>query len=62
MSQENYNKAKKILIEFIEINNKITAAEYRDLLGTNRKNAILLLEYFDKIRVTKRNANDRILF
>jgi selenocysteine-specific elongation factor len=61
-SQENYENAKNILIEFIKTNGKITAAEYRDLLNTNRKNAILLLEHFDIARVTKRSGNDRILF
>ena len=61
-SQENYEKAKNILMEFIESIGKITAAEYRDLLNTNRKNAILLLEHFDMVRVTKRSGNDRILF
>lgn len=61
-SQEIYNNAKNILMEFVKTNGKITAAEYRDLLNTNRKNAILLLEHFDMMRVTKRNGNDRILF
>ena len=61
-SQENYDKAKNILIEFIKKSDKITAAEYRDLLNTNRKNAILLLEHFDMVRVTKRSGNDRVLF
>jgi len=61
-SLENYNNAKNILVEFIKANGKITAAEYRDLLNTNRKNAILLLEHFDMMRVIKRNGNDRILF
>lgn len=61
-SQEIYDNAKAVLIEFIKTDGKITAAEYRDLLNTNRKNAILLLEYFDLVRVTKRNGNDRVLF
>ncbi len=61
-SQEMYHKAKDILIQFIKENSKITAGEYRDLLSTNRKNAIILLEHFDLFRVTKRSGNDRILF
>lgn len=61
-SQENYNYAKNVLIDFIKTKGKITAAEYRDLLNANRKNAILLLEYFDIVRVTKRNGNDRVFF
>jgi selenocysteine-specific elongation factor len=61
-SKEIYNKAKDILIKYINANGKITAAEYRDLLSTNRKNSIILLEYFDLLRVTRRSDNYRILF
>jgi len=57
-----YNEAKTILVNYIVQNKKITAAEYRDLLNTNRKNAIGLLEHFDIVKVTKRVGNDRVLF
>ncbi len=59
---EIYNDAKNLLMEYIKKNSKITAAEYRDLLNTNRKTAISLLEYFDVNKVTKRVGNDRTLF
>lgn len=59
---EIYNESKELLVEFIKKNSKITAAEYRDLLNTNRKTAIGLLEHFDIQKVTKRVGNDRILF
>jgi selenocysteine-specific elongation factor len=61
-TEEIYNKAKELLIESIKKNSKITAAEYRDILNTNRKNAIGLLEHFDLQRVTKRVGNDRVLY
>lgn len=61
-TNEIYNEAKELLIEYIKKNSKITAAEYRDLLNTNRKIAIGLLEHFDMQRVTKRLVNDRILY
>ena len=57
-----YNDAKNVLINYITQNKKITAAEYRDLLNTNRKTAIGLLEHFDMVKVTKRVGNDRILY
>ncbi len=57
-----YEEAKQILIEFLNINKKITAAQYRDLLNTNRKMSIALLEYFDMIKLTKRLENDRIFY
>ncbi len=55
------NTAKSLLIEYLQKNNKISAAEYRDLLNTNRKSAITLLEYFDNCKITKRSENDRVL-
>ncbi len=61
-TNELYEEAKNILIEFVKKNSKITAAEYRDILNTNRKNAIGLLEHFDMQRITRRVGNDRILF
>lgn len=57
-----YEEAKNILIEFLTANKKITAAQYRDLLNTNRKMAIALLEHFDMIKLTKRLENDRIFY
>lgn len=59
---EIYEEAKSILINFITKNQKITAAEYRDVLNANRKVAIGLLEHFDMMRITRRVGNDRVLF
>lgn len=59
---EIYDEAKNMLVNFITKNQKITAAEYRDLLNSNRKVAIGLLEHFDIIKVTRRVGNDRVLF
>lgn len=59
---EIYDEAKNILINFITKNQKITAAEYRDQLNSNRKVAIGLLEHFDVLKVTRRVGNDRVLF
>lgn len=56
-----YEEAKNILVEFLKKNKKISAAQYRDLLNTNRKTAITLLEHFDMVKLTKRVENDRIL-
>jgi selenocysteine-specific elongation factor len=40
---------------------EITPAAFRDAIGTSRKYAIPLLEYFDRIGVTDRNATGRRL-
>ncbi|MGM0395462.1 MAG: selenocysteine-specific translation elongation factor [Bacillota bacterium] len=53
--------AREKLVEFIVENGGITVAEYRDLMNTNRKNAIAILEYFDQIRVTRRDGEKRVL-
>lgn len=60
-SKELYEETKVILVEFLKKDKKISAAQYRDLLNTNRKTAITLLEHFDMIKLTKRIENDRIL-
>jgi selenocysteine-specific elongation factor len=56
-----YEEAKRLLIDYLGKNGRINAAGYRDLLNTNRKTAIALLEHFDMIKLTKRVENDRIL-
>jgi selenocysteine-specific elongation factor len=39
----------------------IDIAEFKDLSGTSRKNAIPLLEHFDQLRVTRREGNSRVI-
>lgn len=60
--KELYTKALDILKNYLIENRYITASEYRDLLNTNRKIAIGLLEYFDQLKITKRIEDKRILF
>ena len=48
--------------EYIKQNGSISVAEIRDLLKTNRNKAVIVLEYLDKIKFTKRMDNDRILW
>lgn len=54
-------KAKLILINYLQENQMIELAEYRDLLNSSRKYALALLDYFDKQKITKRQGNQRIL-
>ncbi len=51
-----YEKALNILKDHINKNGSITVAEYRDVLDTNRKVALGLLEYFDQMKITKRDG------
>jgi len=54
-------KAKELLIDYLEKNQEITLAEYRDLLDSSRKYTLALLEYFDQNNITKRTGEKRIL-
>ena len=40
----------------------MTAAQFRDLIGSTRKYAVPLLEWLDQARVTRRVGDERILF
>lgn len=61
LSTENYNKALDLLKEYIAKNGSITIAEFRDLINTNRKMALGLLEYFDQVKLTRREGEKRVL-
>jgi selenocysteine-specific elongation factor len=39
----------------------LTVAEIRDILGTTRKYAVPLCEYLDRVGVTKREGDLRVL-
>ncbi len=49
------------LEDYIIQNEAISVAEFRDLVNSNRKTTIALLEYFDQIKLTKRSGEKRIL-
>ncbi|HHX67709.1 MAG TPA: selenocysteine-specific translation elongation factor [Gallicola sp.] len=59
--KEDFEKAKQLLIDYLEKNGSITISEYRDLLKSSRKNILLLLEHFDNIKLTKRLDDIRVL-
>jgi selenocysteine-specific elongation factor len=63
LRREEFEEAKTKLIELFRKtpSGQIKAAEFRDALGTSRKLAIPLLEYFDKIGLTLRKGDYRIL-
>ncbi len=57
-----YDRSKEILKEYVNENESISLAEFRDLLNTSRKYATAILEHFDSIRYTKRLDDKRVLF
>lgn len=61
-AREAYSQSIDVLKTFINENKSIQLGEFRDLLGTSRKYAIALLDYFDQNKITKRQEDKRILF
>lgn len=61
MLNKTLNMAIEKVVQFIETNGSISIAEGRDLLNTNRKVAVGILEYLDQIKITKRDDEKRIL-
>ncbi|WP_461816107.1 selenocysteine-specific translation elongation factor [Faecalimonas sp.] len=50
--------SKEIICSLLKEKNLITMAEIRDALETSRKNAKLIVEYMDSIKITKRNGTE----
>ncbi|NLY70547.1 MAG: selenocysteine-specific translation elongation factor [Clostridiales bacterium] len=61
MHKTHWDRAISQLYDYIKENEKITLAEYRDLLGTSRKYAVMILEYLDEQKITKLVGDSRIL-
>lgn len=51
-------KSKEIIKGLLAEKDLITMGEIRDALETSRKNAKLIVEYMDSIKVTKRNGTE----
>ena len=52
------DQAEKVVRERLEANNLITISELRDALNTSRKSAKPILEYFDNMKVTRKNGTE----
>lgn len=56
-----FKDAVEKLIARITETGQITLAEYRDLIGTSRKYAVMILDYTDKMGITKMTGDFRVL-
>lgn len=61
ITRAEYEQARAVLVAECERAGTITLARFRDLLGTSRRVAQLLLERFDTDRVTLRVGDERRL-
>lgn len=62
ISKSAYDDAAELLKKHIKENGSIQLGQFRDMLGTSRKYAMALLDYFDQNKVTKRIGDNRVLF
>lgn len=58
---ETLKESTSLIIDHLNKKTYITVAEFRDMLNTNRKIALALLEYFDQIKLTRREGDKRSL-
>jgi len=54
-----YRKVCRAAADWFDSHETMTLAEYRDLLGTSRKYALAVLEYFDRNKMTKKDGDLR---
>jgi selenocysteine-specific elongation factor len=57
---EYYDRALQIAISKLRDAGELKLADFRDMLGVSRKYAMLLLDDFDKRRITKRSGEVRV--
>lgn len=61
MHKIHWEKAMKLFQDHMDKKDSITLAEYRDLLDTSRKYAVMILEYLDEQKITRLVDDVRIL-
>jgi len=61
-TREAIDEATGRLLEFLADAGEITVSQFKDLLGTTRKYAVPLMEYFDRQKVTRRVGDVRVAY
>ena len=59
---EDFLEAKQKVIDFLQENGEIEIKDAKEILNSNRKYLVLLLEHFDEIKLTSRVGDKRVLF
>ena len=62
IDREKYDKAVEIVKSEIASKGEITLGEFRDAIGVSRKYAVEILEHFDKIKLTRKVGDSRVLY
>jgi len=61
LATEAYEEAERRVVAYLQAHGQVTLGETRDLLGTSRRYAQALLEHMDRVRITKRVGDARVL-
>ncbi len=60
LHMESYQKAEKLLVDIFRRQETMTLAQFRDQLGSGRKQVQALLELFDSYKYTRRVDDERV--
>ena len=55
--RDDYNRVLEAAKTHFESNDSLTLAQLRDLLNTSRKYAQAIIEYFDKVHITRKDGD-----
>ena len=62
LDKKTYEKLKLQIIDYLNKNKEINISDYRELIGASRKNCVIILENFDRNKITRREDNKRVLY
>lgn len=60
--KDDFLHAKDKIIEFLKNNGFIELKHAKEILNSNRKYLVILLEHFDELKITRRDGDKRVLF
>lgn len=60
--KEDFLYAKDKIVEFLKNNGFIELKDVKEILNSNRKYLVILLEHFDELKITRRDGDKRVLF
>lgn len=61
LDRAHVEESRQLLVEYLETHGVLESGRFKSILGTTRKYAIPLLEYWDAQGLTKRRGNERVL-
>jgi selenocysteine-specific elongation factor len=59
--RDSFERANSLVADFLRLRREITIADAKDILRVSRKFACAVLEYLDKIQVTRRKGDVHVL-